>query len=56
MSFRAAMEWILERDEIVRKHLVRVAETSDEVIYRLTDDGGPPPGLVGAAGQALASN
>ena len=55
MSFRAALECILERDEIVRKHLVRVAETPDEVIYRLTD-GGPLPGLVGAASQAPASN
>jgi hypothetical protein len=55
MSFRAAMEWILERDEIVRKHLVRVAETPDEVIYRLTDDDESLPGLVGAASRAPAN-
>ena len=54
MSFRVAMERILERDEIVRKRLARVAETPDEVIYRLTDDGEPLPGLVGAASQSPA--
>src|SRR5215210_1141030 len=46
MSFRAAMERILERDDIVRKHLRRVAETPDEVIYRFTDDGAPLPSIV----------
>ncbi len=56
MSFRAAMERILERDEIVRKYLTRVAETPDEVIYRLTDDGEPQPGLVGATGRAPAGD
>ena len=56
MSFRAAMERILEHDEIVRKHLTRVAETPDEVIYRFTDDGEPQPGLVGATGRAPAGD
>ena len=56
MSFRAAMERILERDDIVRKHLTRVAETPDEVIYRLSDNAGLLPDLAGATGRAPADD
>ena len=49
-TFRAAMRRILERDEIVRRHVQRVSETPDEVTYRITDGAGAAPSLAGAAG------
>jgi len=56
MTFRTAMERILARDEVVRKHLRRVAETPDEVTYRITDDVGTPQSLAEAAGRARADD
>ncbi len=52
ISFREAMEHILERDEIVRRHVRLVSETPDEAIYRITDGSVAAPTLAGAASGA----
>lgn len=54
MTHRTAMERILERDEIVRRHFLLTADTADEVIYRIVDGDQPLPNLAGATGNTPA--
>lgn len=38
MTFRVALELVLKRDTIVRRHLQQIAETDDEVTYRIIEN------------------